>query len=100
MEYDMLGSILIAALIMVLALLIFREVVNWYWKNNARLNELKQQTKLLTEIRGLLLNSNSLSANASIAPGDAVPITTICKNCGNPMQEGTVFCTKCGTENK
>jgi hypothetical protein len=55
------GSILIVVALALLAFLIFRELVCWYWKIN-------QSIALLTEIRDLLKNLGTPSFPPGISP--------------------------------
>jgi ribosomal protein L40E len=59
MTDEVLASVAVGILIFVGLFFLFRELLNWYWKNNARLNELRMQTRLLMEIKNLLMMRNT-----------------------------------------
>jgi ribosomal protein L40E/uncharacterized protein YneF (UPF0154 family) len=75
MNEKVLAIIAVGILIVVGLFFLFRELLNWYWKNNARLNELRIQTSLLMEIKNLLMMRNTGTQEVATQ-----------QNFGNPSQ--------------
>lgn len=92
----LLGTLLIALLVLVLVFFIAREILCWYWKINTIVS-------LLEDIKGKLINLNpSISAqnlqptpiNSSDSPSNAHKVK--CKKCGEKTSSEAKFCEFCG----
>lgn len=113
---NIVGGLLLFAVILVVIFLVFREFFCWYWKIN-------QNVALLTEIRDLLTAKDNLQGGETLVaqqspsvgglnPAEAMTLarkvsgvapaaqqTRFCTGCGGAVVDtGSAFCTQCGAK--
>lgn len=122
MSDEALGTLVITIGVCVVAFLVLRSVMLWYWKVNRIVELLEQQNKLLTALADKTERANlrrcpschgTIQPNAQkcphcgaefapAAPSDAAtaPVRKVpCVNCGKEMEwsgKGVVSCQSCG----
>lgn len=87
-------GIVVFVLTAIIILLVFREVLCWYWKIN-------QNVALLTEVRDILgaiayhIKGNS---QGRVSPEQVSPAKS-CTGCGTAVVDvGSAFCSQCGVK--
>jgi len=107
-----LGTLVIAAGVCLVAFLVLRSVLLWYWKVDRIVELLEQQSALLQKLCNMRDPANKTRCSAchgAIDPnapkcqhcGEAfnsppAPTSNNCSNCGTPWQSGVATCPNCG----